>query len=81
MNIFNRSYFSTQQLSDGVDAAFQSIKPGGIWILGRTLEEDLSNHVTFLRRLDQRWEVLERIGKGSEIEDLALQAPISTLEH
>jgi hypothetical protein len=81
MNIFNRSYFSTQQLSEGVDAAFQSLKPGGIWILGRTLEEDLSNHVTFLRRLDQRWEVLERIGKGSEIEDIALNAPISALEH
>jgi hypothetical protein len=79
MNIFNKSYFSPEQLSDGVNAAFHSIKPGGIWIVGRTLEEDLSNHATFLRRLDNGWEVLERIGKGSEIEELAMRAPVSVI--
>jgi hypothetical protein len=78
MNIFNRAYFSEEQLGEGANAAFHSVKPGGIWILGRTLEEDLSNHVTFLRRMPHGWEVLERIGKGSEIEDLVLQAPISS---
>jgi len=78
MNIFNRAYFSAEQLGEGANAAFHSIKPGGIWILGRTLEQDFSNHVTFLRRLDQGWEVLERIGKGSDIEDLALHAHISS---
>jgi hypothetical protein len=62
-----------------VNAAFHSIKPGGIWIVGRTLEEDLSNHATFLRRLDNGWEVLERIGKGSEIEELAMRAPVSVI--
>jgi hypothetical protein len=77
MNIFNKSYFSPEQLAEGVNAAFQSIKPGGFWIVGRTLEEDLSNHATFLRRLDNRWEVLERIGNGSEIEELAMRAPVS----
>ena len=77
MNIFNKSYFSPEQLAEGANAAFHSIKPGGIWILGRTLEEDLSNHATFFRRLDHGWEVLERIGKGSDIEDLALHAPVS----
>lgn len=81
MNIFNKSYFSEEQLSEGVNAAFHSIKPGGIWIVGRTLEEDFSNHATFLRRLDDGWEVLERIGKGSEIEELAVRAPVSSLEH
>src|ERR1035437_10388 len=77
MNIFNKSYFSPEQLAEGANAVFHSIKPGGIWILGRTLEEDLSNHATFFRRLDHGWEVLERIGKGSDIEDLALHAPVS----
>jgi len=80
MNIFNKSYFSPEQLSEGVNAAFHSIKPGGIWIVGRTLEEDLSNHATFLRRLDKGWEVLERIGAGSEIEELAMHASIP-VEH
>src|SRR5579862_8214184 len=37
MNIFNRDYFSEQQLTEGVSAAFQSLQPGGLWIVGRTL--------------------------------------------
>ena len=77
MNIFNKAYFSPQQLAHGANAAFQSLKPGGIWIVGRTLEEDFSNHVTFLRRQDAGWEVLERIGDGSEMEQMAMRAPIS----
>lgn len=80
MNIFNKAYFSRQQLAEGAGAAFHSIKPGGLWILGRTLEEDFTNHATFFRRLDHGWEVLERIGSGSDIEDLALRAPISPHE-
>jgi hypothetical protein len=81
MNIFNKSYFSAEQLAEGVNAAFHSIKPGGFWIVGRTLEEDLSNHATFLRRLDNGWEVLERIGKGSDIEELAMRVPVSIEPH
>jgi hypothetical protein len=71
MNIFNKAYFSAEQLGDGVNSAFHSLKPGGIWIVGRTLEEDFSNHVTFLRRHQGNWEVLERIGKGSEMEEFS----------
>ena len=72
MNIFNRDYFSEQQLTEGVSAAFQSLQPGGLWIVGRTLEEDFTNHATFFRRNEQGFEVLERIGSGSEMEALAL---------
>ena len=74
MNILNRDYFSDEQLTAGVKAAFDSLHPGGLWIVGRTLEEDFTNHVTFLRRLENGWEVLARIGKGSDIENLALAA-------
>jgi len=77
MNIFNRAYFSEQQLTAGVAAVFQSLKPGGLWIVGRTLEDDFTNHVTFFRRNEQGWEVLERIGSGSEMEALALGATAS----
>jgi hypothetical protein len=77
MNIFNRAYFSTEKLLEGANAAFQSIKVGGIWIVGRTLEEDFSNHVTFLRRIEEGWEVLERIGGGSEMEQLALSSSLN----
>jgi hypothetical protein len=77
MNIFNRDYFSEQQLTEGVSAAFQSLLPGGLWIVGRTLEEKFTNHATFFRRNENGWEVLERIGSGSELEALALNATVS----
>jgi hypothetical protein len=74
MNIFNRDYFSEQQLTEGVSAAFQSLPPGGLWIVGRTLEEKFTNHATFFRRNEQGFEILERIGSGSEMEALALRS-------
>ena len=50
----------------------QSLRPGGIWIVGRTWEHDCSNHVSLLRRSDRGWELLERIGTGWEMEPAAL---------
>jgi hypothetical protein len=72
MNILNLAYFSSDQLVAGIRAAFDSLKPGGLWIIGRTLEASQTNHVTFFRRTETKWEVLERIGDGSELEDLVL---------
>jgi hypothetical protein len=74
MNIFNRDYFSAEQLIEGARIAFQTLTLGGIWIVGRTHEEDSSNHVTFFKRHKEEWEVLERIGGGSEIEEFAFRA-------
>lgn len=74
MNILNRSYFSPQKLEEGARAIFDSVVPGGLWIVGRTLEEDFSNHATLFRRLPDGWEVLDRIGKGSDIEEVALHS-------
>ena len=73
MNIFNRSYFSAERLAEGYRAIFDSLQPGGIWIVGRTLEEDLSNHATFFRRRENDWEVLDRVGSGWEMEEMALE--------
>jgi len=75
MNILNKVYFSGEQLVDAANAAFHSLKSGGIWIVGRTLEGTFSNHVTFLRRHQENWEVLGRIGNGSEMEEFAARAP------
>jgi hypothetical protein len=71
MNIFNKDYFSDSQLRHGSEAAFQSLKPGGVWIVGRTLESDFSNHISFLQKLDSGWRILSRIGNGSEMEEYA----------
>lgn len=73
MNIFNRSYFSDEQLRTGAKAIFDSLRPGGIWVVGRTLETDFSNHATLFRRNETGWEGLERIGNGWELEELALK--------
>lgn len=75
MNILNKAYFSSEQLVDGAMAAFESLQPGGIWIVGRTLEEDSTNHVTFLRKREDGWEALERIGGGSEMEEFIARGP------
>jgi hypothetical protein len=71
MNILNKNYFSDSQLSEGSEAAFQSLKSGGVWIVGRTLESDFSNHVTFLQKQENGWGILARIGNGSEMEGYA----------
>jgi hypothetical protein len=76
MNIFNRAYFSEHQLQLGIRKVIESLVPGGIWIMGRTVKEKPSVHeVTFFRRQeDGSLRALQRIGPGSEIEDLALKA-------
>src|SRR3974390_71458 len=71
MNILNKDYFSDSQLRQGSNAAFQSLKLNGVWIVGRTLESDFSNHVTFLQKLESGWKILSRFGHGSEMEEYA----------
>lgn len=39
MNIFNRSYFPEPQLCNGIRCVWESLRLGGVWIVGRTLEE------------------------------------------
>jgi hypothetical protein len=72
MNILNRSYFQAKDLMRGASAVFHSLRPGGIWIVGRTWEHDYSNHASLLRRSGRGWELLERIGAGSEMEEIAM---------
>lgn len=75
MNIFNRSYFGEARLHEGVRAVWQSLKPGGIWIVGRTLKEDPPLHgATLFARDDAAFRLIDRYEKGSEIDDLVLKA-------
>lgn len=77
MNILNRAYFAEDELVSAANAVFDSVRAGGLWIVGRTLEEDFSNHATFFLRREDAWEILGRLGNGSDIEQLALAAPES----
>jgi hypothetical protein len=71
MNIFNLSYFPEAKLVEGSEAVRRSLAPGGIWIVGRTVSEDPPVHnASIFIRDGEGFRVLERYGKGSEIEPL-----------
>ncbi len=76
MNMFNRSYFDERQLQAGAAAVQASLRPGGVWIVGRTLAECPATHdATIFRKGVHSWQVLRRIGHGSEIEPLLTPTP------
>ena len=75
MNIFNRSYFPQERLREGARAVWKSLDAGGLWIVGRTAEdEDRRNHASVLERTESGFRVVDRVGRGSEIEELVLSA-------
>lgn len=72
MNIFNRGYFDTEKLREGISAVWRSLVPGGVWIIGRTVEKPVSEtNASLLERTSSGFRVLSRYGSGSEIEELA----------
>jgi hypothetical protein len=71
MNILNSGYFSADQLQAAIDVVRRSLVEGGLWIVGRTLVEDHSNHATVFRKSGSGFEALERIGNGWELESMA----------
>lgn len=71
MNILNRSYFNEEELRRGVAAAGRSVRAGGLWIVGRTVDEQAPAHdVSILQRRGSGWRHVARVGAGSEIEHL-----------
>jgi hypothetical protein len=73
MNIFNRIYFQPERLTDGTRAVWHSLKPGGLWISGRTWQDHPPAHnVSILEKTRAGFRSIGRFGDGSEIESLAL---------
>jgi hypothetical protein len=71
MNIFNLQYFSAARLEEGIEVVKRSLLPGGIWIVGRTIREDPPVHdASILMKEGDRFRLLERHGRGSEVEPL-----------
>ena len=78
MNIFNLTYFPTERLAEGAQAVWRSLKPGGLWIAGRTWQEDPPAHnVSVLEKTQGGFQLVEHFGDGSEIESLALDLSAS----
>jgi hypothetical protein len=73
MNIFNTGYFDEERLRQGAVSVWRSLKPGGIWIVGRTVESSPPrHHASVLLRSDHGFALRERNVQKSEVEDLAL---------
>lgn len=72
MNIFNPVYFGGARILDGARAVWQSLKAGGHWVVGRTVEDTRTHHASVLEKTGAGFSVLSRVGGGSEIESLVL---------
>ncbi len=69
-NLLNRGYFTEEQLGRMLSRLSGRLEPGGLLAVCRT-EEDDTNHATVFRRGDGGLEPVARLGRGSEVEDLA----------
>lgn len=77
MNIFNLSYFKPAQLREGAKAVWRSLKPGGLWIVGRTWQETPPSHnASVFERKETGFELVRRYGEGSEIESIVVELQI-----
>lgn len=79
MNILSRAYFPESKIRDAAVSIAASLKPGGIWIIGRTIVEQPPQHeATVFQKRDIGWNVLLRCGAGSEIEPIIACPPQSS---
>ena len=72
MNIYHRRYFADADLAKGAKAVFDSLVLGGMWIVGRTVEErkPVRNEVSILGKTSSGFRVLSHLHGGSELEEL-----------
>jgi hypothetical protein len=70
MNIYQPGYFGSSDLGKGIQAVFDSLVVGGLWILGRTVEErkPVRNEVSIFIKSERCFRLLDRLNGGSEIE-------------
>jgi hypothetical protein len=71
MNILQRGYFGDAQLASGAQAVLDSLVAGGLWILGRTVEETkpVRNDVSIFKKMEHSFQLLDRLNRGSELEE------------
>lgn len=73
MNVLNKEYFSDARLTDAARAVWESLEPGGVWVVGRTMTESpCVHHASILRKTAAGFDMVARYAEKSEVEDLAL---------
>ncbi|HEX2122678.1 MAG TPA: hypothetical protein VHL59_13650 [Thermoanaerobaculia bacterium] len=73
MNIYQFSYFPEARLAEGVCAVRESLEPGGLWIVGRTIDSAREHRASVLEKQPDGFRVVQRFGGGWEVEELALR--------
>ncbi|HEY1658125.1 MAG TPA: class I SAM-dependent methyltransferase [Candidatus Sulfotelmatobacter sp.] len=80
-NILNRGYFDDDTLTSMVQNLRSHLTPGGILAVCHTRDADGLNRATIFELGESnRFSVLTKMSGGSEIEDLILQLPASSLD-
>ncbi len=68
-NLLNRSYFDEAALARAIRLLALRLRPGGLLIVCRTLLDETNAGTIFRLRPDAReFEIVERLGEGSEVE-------------
>lgn len=73
-NILNRAYFSDEVLKQTVKKLQERLKKNGFLIVCRTTDDGVNNGTLFRLTANYEFQVVQRLGNGSEIEDLVTRA-------
>lgn len=74
MNILNKRYFDRDQLVLGIRAAYASLRPAGLWVVGRSGEgAGATVDADLFQKTSDRFCVVATAGNGSEIRDLVTE--------
>jgi hypothetical protein len=80
MNLFNPRVFTPENLRRGIQAAFNSLKEGGVFIFGQTnTTAPFQSDVSIFRRIGGKCAVIGRLANGSELQDLTLETTSASL--
>ena len=74
MNLYNPRVFSGEKLFQGLQAAFDSIEEGGLFIVGLTTDgAEARSDASIFQKIGGRFSVIGESAKGSELRDMALK--------
>jgi hypothetical protein len=74
MNILNTAYFDSSEIERSARNIWCSLQPDGVWIVGRTVQEEpLIHHASIMVKTAEGFRLLDRYTQKSEVEDLALK--------
>ncbi len=81
MNILNLGYFDPGTIERAARGIWQSLLPGGVWILGRSVNyEPPVHHASVLVKTQNGFQAIAQHVKGSEVEDLVLKVEVSKVQ-